>query len=268
MTVALLGVGADSSNSSPTPPVYEDYRFEYIPIPESEGSSGTTETRTFGNTSLKHQDQKMADYLDYILPTEEENDKISGESLRKWPFHYDPNFESLTYGECISRPAYVKVLRQLNPGDIVAFYTGLKHPDTRFKHRYIIGYFTIQELVDFENLKTIDGEKGFSELTESQQMELIGKHKENAHSKRFLATGSLKHGEGLIIVDGKEPGGLMNKAYPISRHNGGGHYYLKDDLLKQFSPKTGNGKGYLGGFKQAHLLDIEPNNFVEIIETK
>lgn len=263
MTVALLGVGADSSNSSPTPPVYQSGQFEYIPIPESEGPEGTTETSTFGNTPLRHQDEFMADYLDYIQPSEEE--KVKGEKMREWPFHHDPNFEALTYGECESRPAYLKVLRQLQQDDLIAFYTGLQSENTRFKHRYVIGHFTVDLIVDFENLERVGKSVRFSQLSRQEQNDLIDTHKDNAHAKRFKATGQLKHGDGLIIVRGQEPGGLLDRAYRISYHSGGGHFYLKEELADTFSPTTGDGDCYLGGFKQAHILDISPNKFIDIV---
>ncbi|MFB6186545.1 MAG: hypothetical protein ABEI86_06735, partial [Halobacteriaceae archaeon] len=106
----------------------------------------------------------------------------------------------------------------------------------------------------------------FSQLSKTGQNELVKEHEKNAHAKRYQATGQLKHGDGLIIVSGKEPGGLLNRAFRISQHSGGGHYYIRDELMDTFSPITGNGDAYLGGFKQAHLLDITQDEFIDLIE--
>ena len=131
--IALVGIGADSTNSAPTPRVYGDGRFEYIPIPEKRGPEGT-----------------MADYLEAIRPRPgaEDPPEYTGDRLAEWPLHHDPNFEALTYGETTSRAAYTNLLTDLQAGDGVAFYTGLRDADASYRHRYLIGYFTVQEVVD------------------------------------------------------------------------------------------------------------------------
>lgn len=269
MTVALLGVGADSTNSSPTPPVHQDGTFEYIPIPESNGPEGTTESRTFGSSTLQHRDGYMADYLDYIRPREDDSPKITGKQLADWPLHYDPNFEALTYGETTSRGAYTKILRELEEGDTVAFYTGLRGEDTSYRHRYIIGYFTVNEIVDFQNLRR-DGDKvRFSNLPEEEKAALMEEYNENAHAKRFHATGKITSNDGLIIVDGKEPGGLLDKAFRISEHGGGGHHYLTDELQRKFLPEPGGNpdkNAHLGGIKTGHKLSISSAEFRSTVE--
>jgi hypothetical protein len=267
--MTLLGIGADSTNSSPTPPVYSDNKFEYIPIPESRGPEGTTERCTFGNSKLRHQDALMADYLDHIKPTEDNGEKFTGEQLAEWPLHYDPNFEALTYGESTSRGSYTQVIRNLSEDDVVAFYTGLRGDDMSYTHRYIIGYFTVGSIIDFQKLRQDGGEVKFSDLPTDEQHNIIQQHSENAHAKRFEASGAIADNDGLVIVDGREPGGLLDKAFRISQHSGGGHHYLTDELQQKFSPEqSGNSErnAYLGGIKQAHKLDISLDRFREIVE--
>jgi hypothetical protein len=269
MTVALLGVGADSTNSSPTPPVYADDRFEYIPIPESRGPEGTTDRRTFRNSRLRQRDAPMAASLDYIRPGGNQGEKYTGDRLAEWPLHHDPNFEALTYGETTSRGSYTKVIRSLSEGDIVAFYTGLRGDDTRYTHRYVIGYFTVDSFTDFQDLRRDGEEVAFDDLPTDERNALIQRHGENAHAKRFEASGEIEANDGLVIVDGKRPGGLLDDAFRISRHSGGGHHYLTDELQRTLSPEQrGNPErnAYLGGIKQAHTLQISPENFCEIVE--
>lgn len=269
MTIALLGVGADSTNSAPTPPVYDNQNFEYIPIPESQGKGGTTEKKTYGNTSLRHTSGSIANYLDYIHPQEQDSPKITGEELATWPLHHDPNFNELTYGETSGRSAYLSVLRSLNEGDMVAFYTGLKNTHHDYTHRYIIGYFTVNKVVDFQSLSETT-ETRFSDLSKAEQESVINDHRDNAHAKRFFATGEITPKDGLVIIDGCKPGGRLNDAFRISEHRGGGHHYLTNELQELFEPEKGGNperNAYLGGIKKAHQLNIASDEFINLIQS-
>lgn len=265
MTVALLGVGADTTNVAPTPPVYPDRTFEYVPIPEAQGPDGTTEQRTYGNTELRYQDRSMAAFLDAIWPRPwEGNRRYTGEELAGWPLHYDPNFEALTYGETTNRGAYTALLSDLEAGDGVAFYTGLSSEDSRYTHRYLIGYFTVGEIIDCRAIERDGDEVSFEALSTEEQERLIEVHSENAHAKRFEASGELETGDGLVIVDGKPPGGRLDRAVPISEHREGGHHYLTDQLQEGLDPEPGGNdkrNAYLGGIKPAHRLDISVEAF-------
>lgn len=265
MTVVLLGIGADSTNTAPTPPLYPDGRFEYIPIPEPEE---TVETRTYGNTTLRHQDATMADYLDSITPGGG-GQTYTGRQMADWPLHHDPNFEALTYGETTSRGAYTKILRELSAGDMVAFYTGLRSDDTTYRHRYIIGYFTVSAIIDCQNIDHDGDTVSFSELPADEQADLMDAHSANAHAKRFEASGEIAANDGLVIVAGRDPGGLLDTARRISTHHGRGHHYLTDELQRTFDPEPGGNperNAYLGGIKKAHVLDIEPDAFRTVVE--
>lgn len=269
VTVALLGVGADSTNSGPTPPVYQNQHFEYIPIPESRGREGTIEEKTYGNTDLRHQSGSIADYLEYIQPREQDSPEITGDELAQWPLHHDPNLDEFTYGETSGRSAYLSVLRNLNEGDVVAFYTGLKNKTHDYTHRYIIGYFTVDTIVDFQSLSE-PTETQFSNLSEAKREAIMNDHKENAHAKRFFATGKITPGDGLVIVDGRDPGGRLDKTFRISKHRGGGHHYLTDELEEVFEPEQGGNperNAYLGGIKKAHRLKIPSDEFIDFIES-
>jgi hypothetical protein len=265
VTVALLGVGADSTNVAPTPPVYPDRTFEYVPIPEAQGPEGTTEERTYGTTALQHQDRSMADLLDAIWPRPwKDNRQYTGDRLAEWPLHYDPNFAALTYGETTSRGAYTTLLSDLEPGDGVAFYTGLQGEDSRYKHRYLIGYFTVATVLDCRQIERGGEGVSFEALSPAEQDDLMAAHSENAHAKRFQATGELANGDGLVVVDGTEPGGLLERAVPISEHSGGGHHYLTDEFQGALSPEPGGNEdrnAYLGGIKPAHRLRLSVAEF-------
>lgn len=269
MKVLFLGVGADTTNCSPTPPVLEDGRFEYIPIPESEGQEGTTESKTYGNTELRHDSGFLADYLEKIRPGGEQGEWLSGDDISDWPLHYDPNFDALTYGESYSRADYVNKIRSLERGDVVAFYTGLQRRSSTPRHRYLIGYMTVQSILDLRRINQQGREASFSDLSTDDQTRLMNKHSENAHAKRFLASGSLKaENDGVVIVDSKEPGGRLERAIRISEYPGRGHHYLSDDMKSKLwpnSPETYSNDFYLGGRKKAHLFDVSSDRFHQIV---
>lgn len=270
MTVALLGIGADSTNASPTPPFLEDGRFEYIPIPESQGPGGTAETLTFGSAPLRHHEGTMADYLDTITPEWGGDERLRTDDLADWPLHHDPNFDALTYGETNSRGAYTKLLRSLDSGDLVAFYTGLQSESGGARHRYVIGYFTVNEIVDCQRIEFEGEHVQFSDLPRTVQERFAERHADNAHVKRYEATGSFAAAnDGLVLVDGREPGGLLDRAFRISEQHASGHYYLTDELETAFSPAPGGNSdrnAYLGGIKNAHVLDVDPQQFRDLVQ--
>ncbi len=263
MTVLLLGIGADTTNCAPTPPIYEDGRFEYIPIPERLGPAGTTEQRTYGNTTLRHRDAPLARVVETITPGGPEGPRIRGEELASWPLHYDPNFEALTYGETYSRPAYTKRLGKLAPGDIVAFYTGLQAEPEAPRHRYLIGAFTVETVVDCRRLA--GGDTRFSATDQASREALMETFAANAHAKRYAANGEIvAPDDGLVLVNGTTPGGRFARAMRISDGTAGPHYYLAPELDERWAPApNGNPQrtAYLGGVKPAHLLDVEPAQF-------
>ena len=245
--IVLSGVAADTTNAEPTPRLYDDESFDYIPIPET-ARNATAETRTYADVSTR--DGTADEYLECIYPGGGDR-AVSGDKLADFPLHHDPNFEALTYGE--RRPAYVKRLRRLEKGDAVAFYTGLRDSTGDALHRYVVGYFVVDNVVYFDA------------LDDSEARERIREHPENAHTKRFEATGEVD--DNLVIVEGKK-GGLLDEAFRISKRVPSGHYYLNDDLQEAFDPEPSgrdDRNAYLGGIKQAHVLRVGVDNFLGTI---
>lgn len=246
--IVLSGVAADTTNASPTPHLYDDGGFDYIPIPET-ARDATIETRTYADVPTR--DGTAADYLDTIYPGGGD-EAVEGEALADFPVHHDPNFEALTYGE--RRPAYVERLKRLDEGDAIVFYTGLIDGSSDAPHRYAIGYFVVEDGVYFES------------LDDEEARERIREHPENAHTKRFEATGSVD--DNLVIVEGSK-GGLFDEAFRISERSDNGHYYLRDSLQEALDPEPSgrdDRNAYLGGVKQAHVLRAGIEDLVEAVE--
>lgn len=233
MTLVLVGIGADSRNTSNCPPVFEDGSFEYIPIPEQHE---TVERATFASEGFD-------EYLNYVVYDGKETD-----SLDRVAIHHDPNFEEMTFGD----PGKSRSkLISLEEDDILAFYSGLTPPrQSKPKHRFLIGYFAVDRVIDFNSLER--------KMLEHE----IETNKENAHIKRYRQNNDPRHLSDLVIVQGKEPGGLLDKAIKLS----GGrpdapNYYLSERWLDMWGPST----EYLGGFKPVIKSDITKETFLESI---
>ena len=242
MTVLLIGIGADTTNTEPTPPVYPDRRFEYVPIPEW---SETTETRRYGNTALRHRDRSLADYLDRVYRDDEWHREFASR-----PLHHDPNFEALTFGD----PGKTRSqLLRSDPGDVLAFYAGLVREGRSSPiHRYLLGYFTIDSITDFDALSSVERNRA------------LDSHEHNAHVKQYRASGNSDRLAGLVIASGDhgQPGRLLDRAVRISERRDNGHYYFTDEWESFLDPSS----AYLGGFKNPISCDVSPAAFVERLE--
>jgi len=242
MTVLLVGVGADTTNTRPTPPVYPDDRFEYVPIPDPYES---TERKRYGNTTLQHRDATLADSLDRV-----KRDGTWHRDFSTVPLHHDPNFEALTFGD--PKKTRSQLLR-LDPGAILAFYAGLvREGESTPIHRYLVGYFTIDSITDFDA------------LSPARLDEALDTHRRNAHVKQYSASGDPQRLAGLVIARGNEdePGRLLSRALRISERRENGHYYFSDDWRSFLAPSS----PYLGGFKNPIRCDVSPAAFVERVD--
>lgn len=176
MKAMLLRVGIDKGCGGILAPIFEDGTFEYIPIPEEDPDSA--ETRTYNNTFGRYGNQ-----FSHYVPNKIKNKKM----------HFDPEFETFTYGDIKSKG---KFLRKLDKNDLLVFYAGLtpyendEYPDGL----YIIGYFQVKEVVDF------------NQLSEEVTLKYFNLFSNNAHIKRkkccedlIIISGNTKHSKLLKI---------------------------------------------------------------------
>ncbi|OVE84313.1 Nmad3 family putative nucleotide modification protein [Natronolimnobius baerhuensis] len=251
MTVVLAGVGADSTNLGTLGSLYDDGRFEYIPIPEK--TRETTESATLGSWTLRASEGTAADLTTRIQPQPIRGgqDTVTGDDLESWPLHRDPNFEALTYGEHRTS-GYVSRLRALEPGDVVGFYAGLRRPGGDRAHRYLIGYFT----VDCVDVVTPDQSLAACE-------EIFDAHPENAHTKR-AREGRPYLEKPVVMIDGREPGGLFDRhpirlsEYYVKSGNERAQYYLRDEIDEAWDVREG-GKNMM--YKPAYRCGLSGDAF-------
>ena len=262
MTVVCCGVAADTGNVDPVPTVDADGRFEYVPIPEK---GPTSETATYGSIEQRDGDGTLATLLDRIRPNSEGEWLCDPETIREQPVHHDPNFAALTYGE--HRPAYVSLLSALEPGDAVAFYGGFPSPESGYKHRYLIGWFTVAEppiVLD-------------PDASQERKAEVFAAHPNNAHARRFEGYGDCYYHDPafterprpVVIVPGREPGGLLDRAVRLSDRRRGPNYYMREDLAAALNvPSSGQHGVHLGGFKPALRCDVDAATFASVVDAE
>lgn len=166
--ILLLRVGIDSNTGGVHGPLFEDNKFDYIPIPES---SDTDENRTYedipsrAGISLSRHVPHLAD---------------------KNP-HFDPEFETYTYGD--PSPNKRSQLTRLTSGDLLIFYSSLSPQDVNVGSRlYAIGYFTVDQVFDLE------------EMSPAERVEVFDEVPNNAHVKRKELTAQSPHRDNFPAI--------------------------------------------------------------------
>ncbi len=186
MKVVLLRVGVDSSFGESHGPLFKDNKFEFIPIPDPYNIG----SRKYGNTSSAS--NKSKNLIDYF-PTSKMKDKS---------IHWDPEFETKTYGE--PNP-HRRRLRELEAGDILGFYSGLQSFKDKYDSKgnpelYLIGYFEVEKVWMKERDKLPDD----SIMNNFHIKYMDELNKENKEKK-------------LIVIKGTAKSRLYKQAYQISR---------------------------------------------------
>jgi hypothetical protein len=185
MRVVLLRVGIDTGSGGIHGPLFSDGSFEYIPIPDRFGSKGV-DKRTYGNTRGRG-GQSLADYF-----PEARREKVFDQSV-----HFDPEFETFTYGDPTRPKASLRVLSE---GSLLVFYAGLKGWNFGCPPAlYIIGSFEVARA-------------GLA--TSISRAELVGMFQNNFH----VMHGDVfeKQKDRLVLVKGTANSRLLKKAVKIS----------------------------------------------------
>ncbi|WP_429222889.1 hypothetical protein [Methanobacterium oryzae] len=177
----LLRIGIDKGTDGCLAPIFKDSSFEYIPLSETDIKS--TENRTYRDIIGKN-----GKPLSFYLP-----DRVKDRKM-----HFDPEFNTFTYGDQGSKRNY---LLKLEKSDLLVFYAGL----TPFNHEildealYIIGYFTVENVIDFNKLRKDEIEK-YCKI-----------YFNNAHIKRNFFFDNF-----VIVTGDKDKSKLIDKAILIS----------------------------------------------------
>jgi len=212
MQVVLLRVGIDTGSGGIHGPMFADGSFEYIPIPDNFGRKGV-DKRTYGNT-LSKTGRKLVDYF-----PEARREKVFNQSI-----HFDPEFETFTYGDPTSPKAR---LRELEEGSLLVFYAGLEGWDFHCSPAlYIIGFFEV------------DRARKVSSFATKEVDEMFRNNFHVMHRKVFE-----DQKERLVLVKGSPSSRLLTKAVRISSlgRDKSGH------PLQRLSPEMQTIFGEFGG---------------------
>jgi hypothetical protein len=130
MQVVLIRVGVDTGAGGTHGPLFADGSFEYIPIPDRFGITNGVDSRTYG-TAMGGRHEPLINYF----PTRLRN------KYKDQPIHFDPEFETFTYGDPSTLKSRLKALKE---NDLLVLYAGLEgwdfHCDPAL---YIIGFFSV-----------------------------------------------------------------------------------------------------------------------------
>lgn len=120
----FINVGSNSSNPNGRGKVFEDFTFEYLPIPESEKTRRQPPTyRQLGFANVRKPDL---------------------------PVHIDPKFSSFTYGHVKRGFGDIQNLLNLRKDDLLFFNATLANGDGW--STFIIGYFRVAKIHDCRKL--------------------------------------------------------------------------------------------------------------------
>lgn len=212
MQVVLLRVGIDTGSGGIYGPLFSDRSFEYIPIPDCFGGKGV-DKRTYGNT----RSTAGGVLADYFPKTRRE--RVFNQSI-----HFDPEFETFTYGDPTPPKAR---LRQLSEGSLLVFYAGLKGWDFDCPPGlYIIGFFEVAKA-------------GLATSFSSAGLRLF---KNNFHvTHRNVFDGQKDR---LVLVKGSANSRLLKKAVKISSvgkdKNGRPLHRLASEMQARFGEFSGH----------------------------
>lgn len=212
MKMVLLRVGIDSGSGGMQGPLFEDGGFEYIPVPDMFDKRGVDE-RTYGNT-MGGLSKKL---IEYFPSTKQER-------MRDCPIHFDPEFESFTYGDPTSTKSG---LRRLSQGDFLVFYCGLQGYDFDSEPSlYLIGYFEVEFAGKVGDLTGINIKQVFANNFHVKHKEVFEQQKDR-----------------LVLVKGNSNSRLLKKAVKISAYG----QDRSGKRLKVLSPEAQKMFGDFGG---------------------
>ena len=208
--VVLLRVGIDTGSGGMLGPIFANSSFEFIPIDADRDRLG----RTYANTEGRH-GRKLIEYFPNRLK----------ERMKDSLLHFDPEFDTCTYGDPTSPK---QSLRDLRRGDLLVFYAGLKGwGDCETPAGlYIVGYFVVERAGAYNDLIRAGTLKPFA-----KNWHILNEHEKERFDK-------------LVLVKGGKGSRLLERAVKISADekaiDRGGHpvFVLDPKMQKHFGHFT------------------------------
>jgi hypothetical protein len=215
MQVVLLRVGIDTGSGGIHGPLFRNGDFEFIPIRDKRNRFGVNKA-TYGNTKGRLRRRLLVEYFP---------EKRQAKVRDMW-LHYDPEFESNTYGD----PTRPKAgLKRLKKGDLLVFYAGLEGWDFHCNPSlYIIGYFEVERVIRAQEHSWSEVDKDFGGNFHVRHRPVFEDQKDR-----------------LILVKGNRRSRLLKKAKRISvfgKNKAGGHIHVLSPEMRHI---FGNFNGHV-----------------------
>jgi hypothetical protein len=206
-------------------PVFEDLRFEFVPL-KSETSS---ERNTYA--SVKARNEEYGKYLSDFLPPNRASVRV----------HCDPEFVNYTSGQPNNGSSKVQTLQKLHHGDYLFFLASLAPYDRSAysqkrreylrafqrekKNKYVIGFFLVQGVANISvksnsaNL-TLDERIAIQNISGNISTDLV---KNNEHCRRLNVSDS---SEFTLVTGQKDQSCLLQKAVRLTEKYEQGTFLL------------------------------------------
>ncbi|MFQ6028500.1 MAG: hypothetical protein ACE5Q6_13495 [Dehalococcoidia bacterium] len=192
--VFLANVGANASHRFQSP-IFADGSFEMLPIPEAENRPGQSLVRFGDLKSFNHPEESLREFL----PSR----------WWDWPCHFDPEFNTFTYGDDCEVAPRAAALKGLGPGDYLFFVARLvDYREGAFTGPpgfYLTGFLAVAEAL-----------RSVTELPAPPQMARFGA---NAHIRRAIADGELWNR--FWVFRGSDHSCRFRRAVPVTRELAG-----------------------------------------------
>lgn len=214
-------------------PIWKDRTFFYFPVPEESSDSDGLKNETRSYLEIDGSEYLPTDKL--II--KKKKMKIKEMKITECKIHYDPEFETYTYGDHTTKGRGGAV-KKLERGDYIIFSEGFipyseeiykdktfksirKEQSKKDKQICIIGYFKVKH-------KFI--RKKYEDIPDVEK----NRFKNNAHMKRHSSDDN-----DLILVKGNpDDSRFLKKAFCISEvgeNAGGAKYYISSDDFQELT---------------------------------
>ena len=184
--IFLANVGANASHPFRSP-IFADGTFEVLPIPEEGNLPGDSLVR-FGE--LRSFNDPQASLRCYV-------------PQRWWdyPCHFDPEFDTFTYGDNCATAPRAAALKSVLPGDFIFFIVRLVSLGDGEPGFYLMGYLEVESA-----LASVTGPPGETDMAWAGN---------NAHIRRALS--DPEWWNGFCVFRGSANSRRFRRAVPVSR---------------------------------------------------
>ena len=145
--IYLANVGANAGHTFDSP-IYDDGTFEFITIPEDRDLPGDHAIRYGQLTSYYDSKKPIRDYIP--------------KRLWDFPTHFDPEFETFTYGDNCEVSPRAASLKRMEPGDFIFFMARLTRQEYKQSAKehgfYLVGFLEIEDILKDVTQRPSDAE--------------------------------------------------------------------------------------------------------------